>query len=143
MSLSSEIKGLSPLMNKLNRLSNLKGKEAVESAGTLVETAVRASASGFSSNASQYIGKCDKREYRNGSYYLEIGLKNDEVPFELWKNLWYQNWGYNLYFFGKPTGRYINMHAMWFNNAVNQIEGPTIQKMRSVLLKEIKACLEG
>lgn len=140
--MSLVIKGLSPLMNKLNRLSNVKGKQAVESVSKIVETSIRVSAS-FSSEGSQYIGKCETREYLNGSYYLDIGLKNDKVSFELWKNLWYHNWGYNLEYFGHPTNTYVNMHSMWFNNAVNNIEGPTLERMKKILRNEIKACLEG
>lgn len=143
MSLGPEIKGLNTLMNKLNRLSNVKGKEAVEGASKIVEASIRASASSFSATASQYVGKCDKREYGNGSYYLDVGLKNDKAPFELWKNLYYHNYGYKLKYYGHPTNTYINMHAMWFDNAVSNIEGPTLQKLKSTLRTQIKACLEG
>lgn len=141
--MSVSIKGLDSLMNKLNKLSNVKGKEAVESVAKVVETSIRGSASSFSGQASNYIGKCDNREYPNGSYFLEIGLKNDKVPFDLWKNLWYHNWGYNLKYYGHPTNTYINMHSMWFDSAVSSIEGPTIQKMKETLRNQIKECLEG
>lgn len=140
--MSVEIKGLDALVNKLNRLSNIKGKQAVEMVASEVLTTIRGSANTFSNEAYQHIGMCDKRAYESGSYFVEIGLKNDYAPFDSWKNLWFQNWGYHQYYYGHPTGKFTSIHVGWFNNAVNSIEDQAIQKMKSQLRKEIKACLE-
>ena len=139
--MSIEIIGINSLLNKLNRLSNIKTKEAVDSVAKVVETTIKSGAS-WAPNASQYIGRCDVREYENGSYFVEIGLKNDNAPFELWKNVYFHNYGYNLKYYGHPTNTFVNTHIMWFNNSVNNVGEPTIEKLKSNIRRQIKACLE-
>lgn len=139
--MSLEIKGINSLMNKLNKLSNINTKKAVEEVADTVEFEIRVSASSFSDTEAKYIAKCEAREGER-SYFVDIGLKNDNAPFELWKGLWYQNWGYFNYGWNFKGQYYIKPHQLWFNEAVNRIEGSTLQKMKSNLRKEIKKAME-
>ena len=111
-----EIQGVDKLINKLNKISNIKAKEVIEDVAKDVETAIVNEARKFSDTEYLYIGKCDVRDY-GSSYFVDIGLKNDTVDFELWKGLWYHNWGYTHW----KSGEMITPHVMWFDNSINQI----------------------
>lgn len=139
--MSIDVKGIDRLMNKLNKLDNIKGINAVESVVPTIELALKAGAS-WAPNSVQYIRKCEIREYPR-AYFVDIGLRNDEVDFDLWKHLWFHNWGYNQYYYGHKTGKYTIVHSMWFNNALNNIGDVAINKIKSELRVEIKKCLEA
>ncbi|MBE6063564.1 MAG: hypothetical protein E7207_08475 [Clostridium butyricum] len=110
-----EIKGVDKLINKLNKISNIKAKEVIEDVAKDVETAIVNEARKFSDTEYLYIGKCDVRDYGT-SYFVDIGLKNNNVDFELWKGLWYHNWGYTHW----KSGEMITPHVMWFENAISE-----------------------
>lgn len=136
------LKGINSLSNKLNRLSNVKGKKAVEEVADVVEKQLRNKAESFSDKGSKHIGKADAREYNNGSYYVEIGLKNDNAPWEEWKHLYFHHYGYNQFLFGKPTGKHTNMHQFWFTDAIDNMEQRVLKDLRENLRKEIKEAMK-
>lgn len=109
-----EIQGVDKLINKLNKISNIQAKEVIEDVAKDVETAIVNEARKFSDTEYLYIGKCDVRDY-GSSYFVDIGLKNDNVSFELWKGLWYHNWGYIHW----KSEQMIIPHVMWFDSAIN------------------------
>ena len=109
-----EIQGVDKLINKLNKISNIAAKEVIEDVTKDVETVIVNEARKFSDTEYLYIGKCDVRDY-GSSYFVDIGLKNDTVDFELWKGLWYHNWGYTHW----KSGEMITPHVMWFENIIN------------------------
>ncbi|WP_394887033.1 hypothetical protein [Clostridium butyricum] len=109
-----EIQGVDKLINKLNKISNIVAKEVIEDVAKDIEVAIVSEARKFSDTEYLYIGKCDVRDY-GSSYFVDVGLKNDTIDFELWKGLWYHNWGYTHW----KSGEMIIPHVMWFNNSVN------------------------
>lgn len=109
-----QIQGVDKLINKLNKISNIQAKEVIEDVAKDVETAIVNEARKFSDIEYLYIGKCDVRDY-GSSYFVDIGLKNDTVDFELWKGLWYHNWGYTHW----KSGEMVTPHVMWFDNVIN------------------------
>lgn len=130
------IKGMDKLIEKLGKLSKIEAKEIIEDVGSDIEEAIKDKAS--FSKASRHIGKCDVRDYGN-SYFLDVGLKNDKVPFEEWKQLWFHNWGYfnkGLNFDGMD---FINNHQLWFDSAVKSVEQEAMQKIKRKVRAEIKA----
>lgn len=139
--MSIDIQGVARLITKLNKLDNLKAKEAVERVADEVENLIVAGAS-WAPKASSCIMKLDVRDYGK-SYYRDIGLRGSAAPFEDWKELWFHNWGYWQYYYGHETGKFTNMHAMWFNNSLANMEKDIIKKIQNDLRKEIKQCLEG
>ena len=124
-----EIQGVDKLINKLNKISNIKAKEVIEDVAKDVETAIVNEARKFSDTEYLYIGKCDVRDY-GSSYFVDIGLKNDAVDFELWKGLWYHNWGYTHW----KSGKMITPHVMWFDNSINLCRN----KIKNKIYVEIK-----
>lgn len=83
------IKGLNSLTKKLNKLDNIKAKSSVNEVAKIVEKGLRDEASNFSRRA-HLIGEVDTREYSNGTYCVDVGLKNDSQPWEDWKHLIYR-----------------------------------------------------
>lgn len=137
-----EIKGINSLMNKLNNLSNISAKKAIERVSSEVETQIRGYAKEFSSKEANYICKCEVRDYGN-SYYVDVGLKNDSVPFELWKGLWFQNWGFFNCGWNFKGQYYIKTHQLWFENSINSINNETLRKIKESLQKEVNEALRG
>ncbi len=128
-----KISGLDNVIKKLDDLSNIKTDTLVEDAAKKIEEGIKARAS-FSDEEKNYIGTFEARK-AGKSVFIDIGLKNDEVPFELWKGLWFHNWGYwnKGWNFGE-NGPYIFMHSLWFEDAVNNVG----KSVRSELKSEIK-----
>ncbi|NFG63150.1 hypothetical protein [Clostridium sp. CMCC3677] len=111
-----EIQGFDKLINKLNNISNISAKEAIEDVAKDVETIIVNKSKTFSDTEYLYIDKCDVRDY-GSSYFVDIELKNDTVDFELWKGLWYHNWGYKHW----KSGEMITPHVMWFDSITKSI----------------------
>lgn len=127
-----EIQGVDKLINKLNKISNIAAKEVIEDVAKDVETAIVNEVRKFSDTEYLYIGKCNVRDY-GSSYFVDIGLKNDTVDFELWKGLWYHNWGYRHW----KSGNMITPHVMWFNNSINLINNNVNAKIKYKIKREI------
>mgnify|MGYP000667023382 CR=1 FL=1 len=140
-----KISGLDNVIKKLDDLSNIKTDTLVEDAAKKIEEGIKARAS-FSDEEKNLQTKIDEinAQYEEvnkqilalgKSVFIDIGLKNDEVPFELWKGLWFHNWGYwnKGWNFGE-NGPYIFMHSLWFEDAVNNVG----KSVRSELKSEIK-----
>ncbi len=137
-----KLKGINTLTNKLNKLSNVKAKKAVEEVSKIVENQLREEAKKFAPNSYKYIGEANSREYRNGDYYVEVGLKNDSAPWEEWKNLYFHHYGYNQFMFGNYTGKYTNMHQFWFTNAIENLEEGALKELKAKLRKEIREAMK-
>ncbi|WP_338630325.1 hypothetical protein [Clostridium baratii] len=136
-----KIDGLDRLIKKLDKLSRIETEKAIEEAGKEVEESIRNEAKTFSDTSYLYISRSDIRKYRM-SCYIDIGLKNDDVPFDEWKGLWFHNWGYfnkGLKFNGEM---YINPHYLWFNESVKSIEKDVQKKLKEKIRKEIKGALQ-
>lgn len=132
-----EIKGINNLIKKLDDISNISTKKIIEDIANDVTNTLRAKAQTFSNTEYMYIAKCEPRVYGLSSY-IDVGLKNDEAPFELWKGLWYQNWGYFNYGLNFSGQQYISMHQLWFNETVSNIGSSVKKKLKSQLALEIR-----
>lgn len=127
-----EIHGVDKLINKLNKISNIEAKEVIEDVAKDVETAIVNEARKFSDTEYLYIGKCYIRDY-GSSYFVDVGLKNDTVGFELWKGLWYHNWGYTHW----KSGEMITPHVMWFENSVNLVRKNMKNKIKEKIVSYV------
>ncbi|NFE93711.1 hypothetical protein [Clostridium botulinum] len=139
--MSIEIKGIDNLLKRLNKLSNLETKAAVEEVAKDMEKVIRDKAGTFSSK-SDCVKACETRNYGN-SCYIDVGLKNTEAPFEEWKELYYQNYGYDDYGWNFTGQYHITNNAMWFNEAVESIEKDCKKKLKEKIKKQIKECWNG
>ena len=128
-----EIQGVDKLINKLNKISNIEAKEVIEDVAKDVETAIVNEARKFSDTEYLYIGKCGVRDY-DSSYFVDIGLKNDTVDFELWKGLWYHNWGYTHW----KSGEMITSHVMWFDNSISMLQNIAKNKIKKKINQSIQ-----
>ena len=135
------IKGINSLSNKLNKLSNIKAKNSVKEVAKFVEKELRNEASKFSSR-SDMIGEVEEREYKNGNYYIEVGLKNNYESWENWKNMYFHHYGYNQKLWGKDSNLYTNTHQFWFTNAIDNIDQKALKELKKKIQAEIKEALK-
>lgn len=136
-----QISGLDNIIKKLDNLSNIKTDALVEDAAKKIEKGIKERAS-FSDEEKKYIGVFEARKVGK-SVFVDIGLKNDEVPFELWKGLWFHNWGYwnKGWNFGE-NGPYIDMHALWFNDAVNKVGKGVRSELKSKIKRVVSEAIK-
>lgn len=136
--MSISIQGLDTLITKLDKLSKIESKKIIESVGDEVQRSITNSAREFSQEEYKHIAKCESRDYGN-SYYLDIGLANDKAPFEAWKGLWFHQWGYWNHGLNFKGEKYISMHQMWFDKAVQAVEPKAKRMIREKIREEFKA----
>lgn len=136
--MSIKIDGIDRLIKKLDKLSHIETEKAIEDVAETVEKAIRAEAKKFSDTSYLYIGKSKKRKY-GMSCYIDIGFHKDNAPFELWKPLWFQNWGYwdkGLNFNGNI---YISNHQLWFDEAIKSVEKDAQRNLKNKIKEEISS----
>ena len=135
------IKGINSLSNKLNKLSNIKAKNSVKEVAKFVEKELRNEASKFSTR-SDMIGEVEEREYKNGNYYIEVGLKNNYESWENWNHMYFHHYGYNQKLWGKDSNLYTNTHQFWFTNAIDNIDQKALKELKKKIQAEIKEALK-
>lgn len=135
------IKGLHSLTKKLNKLDNIKAKSSVNEVAKIVEKGLRDEASNFSRRA-HLIGEVDTREYSNGTYYVDVGLKNDSQPWEEWKHLYFHHYGYNQKLWGKDSSIYTKTYQFWFTQAVENMDNEVLKELKRKIQAEIKEALK-
>ena len=140
--MSIELKGVNSLLTKLAKVSNIQARELIEEAGLLVVESVESKAKTFSDTEWRHVGIAKMRDYGN-SCYVDIGLHQTNSDFEDYKGLWFHQWGYhNNGLGGRFKGKFINPHIMWFDEAVNTVEGQALQMVKKKVKAEIKAFKE-
>lgn len=132
-----EIKGINSLIKKLSKLETINTKQIVEKVADKVEKQIQNEASSFSQTESKYIGKSEVREYGR-SVFIDVGLKNDNAPFENWKGLYFGNYGFRQFYYGHDLGYINTKHLLWFQNAINNIADTTKAEIKKELLEEIR-----
>lgn len=137
--MSIEIKGINNLLKKLNKLSNIEVQDAVIEVSKDMEKAIQKEASSFSVKA-EHIKACDPRRYGN-SCYIDIGLKGDN--FEQWKELYYQNYGFDNYGLNFSGQIHITTHLMWFNESVQSVENDIKRKLKEKVKQQVRECWNG
>lgn len=139
MSYGFEIKGIQNLLKKLNKLSNIEVEKAVNKCADKMEKAIQDKAKEFSDTSYMYIKKQKPRVYTN-SCFIDIGLKNDNVDFDKWKNLWYHNWGYDDHGLNFTGQYHITNHLMWFTDAIESVEKDIKRELKEEIKKQVKEC---
>jgi len=131
------IKGLDRLIKKLNDISNIETKEILNEVSKEVEESIRNEAKKFTDTSYLYVGKVETRDY-GLSCFIDIGLTSDKHPFELWKSLWFQQWGFFNYGLNFSGQIYINNHQLWFDNSIMGVEKQVKKKIKAKLQQEIR-----
>jgi hypothetical protein len=137
-----ELTGADKLMAKLNKISRIESKKVLQEVAADVEEAIKEKASSFSDKEAQYISQAEPRKY-GMSCYIDVGLKNENAEFDLWKGLYFHNYGYhNEGLGGIFHGRYMDMHQLWFTDAVNGIQEQALNKIKLKIKHEIRSAME-
>ncbi len=135
-----EISGINRVLKKLDKISNINTQKAVEDVATDMENKIKEKAKSFSDTSYLYISKCEPRIYGK-SYFVDVGLKNDNAPWDYWKNLYFHNYGYRQFFYGHDTGKMTTCHILWFEEAVNSASSEIQKKLKEKVKEEIKKAL--
>lgn len=138
--MSIKIDGIDNILKKLNKLSHIEAKKAVNTVAKDVEVAIRNKAKTISDTSYLYVGKVEERSYEL-SYFVDIGFSNKNADFELWKSLWFQNWGYFDYGWNFSGQIYVKKHQLWFNDTIKSQEESIQKKIKESLKKEIQGAL--
>ncbi len=134
-----EIKGINNIIKKLNALSNIETEIIVKEVAEELKEKIRDYASGFSSTGYQYIGVYEPRLCGNSSY-IDVGLKAEGSTWDLWKGLYFQNYGFYNYGWNFSGQYYIQSHKMWFNTAIIRSENEIKKKLKNKLKEQIGMC---
>ena len=134
----SSIQGLDRLIRKLEKVSDLPYSEIIQHAADEFKEALRSSAATFSTH-SNYIDACDTRKGEN-YMYVDIGLRNGRngATWEIWKHLYFHEYGYEQFFFGHDTHKKTTCHTMWFSGTVNSQKDATMQRIKQEIKRQIK-----
>lgn len=130
-----EIRGMNNLLKKLDNLSNLKTKEIVKEVANSTAEAVKEGASW--SEASHLAGEVKVRDF-GLTCYIDVGFSSDKVPFEQWKSLWFQHWGFNDYGLNFTGQFYINNHKNWFEDTINEHAKAKQKELKARLRQEVR-----
>ena len=129
---------LDNIINKFDKITNdFDISECLDSSQQLIINELQIACS-WAPKAAACIGLVNESKKKNHFAYKRIGLGQPH-DFSEYKNAYFHNYGYNLVFFGHKTNRFIDMHKMWFDNAVQQLKAPVTRMVR----EEIKKKLEG
>lgn len=138
--MSLKIDGINNFINKLNKLSNIETKKAVKSVAGDLENAIKTKAKEISDTSYLYVGQAEERN-SGLSYFIDIGFSNKTVDFELWKSLWFQNWGYFNHGWNFSGQIYVKKYQLWFNEAVKNEQSNIQKKLKESLRREVQGAL--
>ncbi|MGL5152978.1 MAG: hypothetical protein ACRC7N_20665 [Clostridium sp.] len=136
-----KLKGLDRLMKKLNNMSDIKTKDIVKDVAKDAEKSIKARAERFSDTSYLHVGTVEVRDY-NLSCFVDVGFSSDNVPFELWKSLWFQHWGFFNHGLNFTGQMYIQNNQLWFNEAVSEFENQALLKLKEKTRKKVRKALE-
>lgn len=135
-----EISGINRIMKRLSKLETINTQKAVEETAKEMEGRIRNAAKAFSNTGYKYISACEPRVYGR-SVFVDVGLKNDNAPWDLWKGLYFHNFGYRQHFYGHDMGYMETRHLLWFENAVNESAKAMEKELKQKVKEEIKKAL--
>lgn len=136
-----EIKGINSILKKLNQLSSVNTDKVIEDVAEELRGNISKAAKEFSDTSYMYVGKGEIRKYGLSSY-IDVGFGKDDADFDLWKPLWFQQWGYFDKGLNFKGNFFIANHQFWFDEAIKSSEGEIKKKLKNKLKNEIKKALE-
>lgn len=139
--MSIEIEGINSILKKLNQLSSVNTDKAIEDVAEELREDISKAAKEFSDTSYMYVGKGEIRKYGLSSY-IDVGFGKDDADFDLWKPLWFQQWGYFDKGLNFKGDFFIANHQFWFNEAIENSSGKIKKKLKEKLKNEIKKALE-
>lgn len=134
------IKGINNLIKKLDKISNIETKHIVKKVATEIQKEIKSEAKKFSDTSYLYVKEVDVRDY-GLSCFIDVGLSSKDTPFELWKPLWFQHWGFFNYGWNFKGQYYIKNNQLWFDKAVARAEGNIKLQLKQELRKEVRKAL--
>lgn len=131
------LKGLDNLLNKLDKLSNISTRDIIEEVADGTSIAIKEEARKFSDTSYLYCGKAKVREY-GISCFIDVGFSTDNTPFELWKPLWFQHWGFYDHGLNFSGQFYVSNNRLWFDTAVKGYEKKAKREIKKKLQSKVR-----
>ena len=121
------------LLKKLDNYSNIETKEAVIKVAEDMQKAIYNNAPKDGGDGRSCIKICDTREYPTATY-VDIGLKQESEPFEKWKGIYFQNYGFTHY----KSKEFSGKHVGWFTDATEAKSKEVIKYLKDKLKEQEK-----
>ena len=102
--------------------------------------AIQEEAKRFSDTSYLYTGEVEVRDY-GLSCFIDVGFSSEKTPFELWKPLWFQHWGFRDYGLNFQGDYYIANNKMWFDSAIKNYEEQAKREIKEKLRAEVRKVL--
>ena len=102
--------------------------------------AIQEEAKKFSDTSYLYAGEVEVRDY-GLSCFIDVGFSSEKTPFELWKPLWFQHWGFRDYGLNFQGDYYIANNKMWFESAIKNYEEQAKREIKEKLRAEVRKVL--
>lgn len=83
----------------------------------MIEKAIVDEAPKASGNSAKAIGKTKSVKLPTGTYYVEVGLKRSIAPWNEWKGLYYNHYGFRH----AKSGKRVVKHVGWFDRAKENV----------------------
>lgn len=130
-----KIDGLDSLIDDLTKIENtgLLPKESIMKAGKKLESEIKKDVPKRSGTAREKIGTYTKIDTKKLKV-VKVGFDDTYADWKDWKGIWFNNYGFHLWYFGMPTHKYIDKHVGWFDRSVTKNKS----KMEEELLKELE-----
>lgn len=135
--MSIEIKGLNNLIQRFTELEKIDITDVVKDVAEDVNNQVK-SACSWAPKAARHIKVCEIKKYTPYTCFAKVGLKQDSAPWEEYRHVYFHNYGYHLVYFGNPTNKFISMHTMWFENAVQGAKKTAQKNLRAKIKQKMK-----
>lgn len=131
-----ELRGVDALIKKLDKLKNIDTTKVINEVADETAKAIQSEAKKVSNTSYMYAGKVEVRNY-GLSCFIDVGFSSAKEPFENWKSLWFQNWGFRDYGLNFRGQYFIANYQNWFTDAVNSNEKQIINKIKIKAKKQI------
>lgn len=138
-----DIKGINSLLNKLQRLENVNFQQEIQQIGDIVIKQMQSVTPRNTGKSAESIGVDSIISYKMG-FLMKIGLSSKTAPWDDWKGVYFQNYGYhNWGQGGRFKGVLVMTHLNWFTDFSNGISNEVKKTIKFYLQQKIREILNS
>lgn len=132
-----KVEGLDEVMRKLEKLQDLDAQQVINDIANEGKNVVQTNtASAGFPESSQETGI-----YNKGKNTVEVGFSDN---FEVWKPLWYNNFGFRIHYQGRDGKTHFNGKTYTLHVGVfDEIRAISIQKLAPILKARMKRYIDS
>lgn len=138
-----DIKGINSLLNKLQRLENVDFQAEIKQIGEEVIRQMQSVTPRDTGKSAESIGVDSIISYKMG-FLMKIGLSSKTAPWDDWKGVYFQNFGYhNFGHGGRYKGVFVMTNLNWFTEFSNGISDEVKKTIKFYLQQKIREILNS